>query len=366
MSRFRWVALLVLASLHPLEAQQSRPQQWRVDPKPIVHIGGADVAEHQQFVRVSTTLRRNDGSILIVDNGGLARGMGAIRISRPDGAMLWEAGRRGEGPGEFAVISWSTMVKDTLLLYDAQQRRITRIGGDGKLVRTESLASLNMPGALVGRFSNGSWFFRGQTLNPVPGGWRDTVTYSAMPAGGTSLVPLAKRLAYDMRGTSAAAQAVVFGRSIIYVIGADRLYFGDGGEPEVSVVSQDGKALPPIRWQEERVKVTDVDRQREATARQAERAALGNPAPIPVLEFAEYFPAYSRLRIDKDRNLWVERFPRPGEPSTWMIFDSTGRQLASVTLPERFRLLEAGHDYVLGVWLDPDDVQCVRMYKLIR
>ena len=103
-------------------------------------------------------------------------------------------------------------------------------------------------------------------------------------------------------------------------------------------------------------------------AERAARPLLSEPGVgqtiVPETRYAEYFPAWSRLRVDAARNLWVERYPRPGEASTWLSFDITGKPIGTVTLPARFRLLEPGQDYVLGVWVDEEDVQHVRMYRL--
>ncbi len=35
-------------------------------------------------------------------------------------------------------------------------------------------------------------------------------------------------------------------------------------------------------------------------------------------------------------------------------------------MPEHFEAQESGDDYVLGKWEDPDDVEHVRMYQLVK
>lgn len=46
------------------------------------------------------------------------------------------------------------------------------------------------------------------------------------------------------------------------------------------------------------------------------------------------------------------------------VFDAVGAHLGSVALPDRFDALEVGDDYVLGVYLDDDDVPFIRMYEM--
>jgi hypothetical protein len=44
----------------------------------------------------------------------------------------------------------------------------------------------------------------------------------------------------------------------------------------------------------------------------------------------------------------------------------SGRILARVQMPSKFRVQEIGEDYVLGVWRDDLDVESVRVYGLRR
>jgi hypothetical protein len=46
------------------------------------------------------------------------------------------------------------------------------------------------------------------------------------------------------------------------------------------------------------------------------------------------------------------------------VFDVDGRRIATVELPERFNLMDAGADYVLGVWRDDLDVEHVQAFEL--
>jgi hypothetical protein len=91
---------------------------------------------------------------------------------------------------------------------------------------------------------------------------------------------------------------------------------------------------------------------------------------------APNLPAYAQL-VDNDRNLWVsdasldwylaQGFSRvPAGPVAWRVFDRDGRWLGSVTMPPRFRPMDIGSDYVLGLWRDADDVEHVRLYQLTR
>ncbi len=103
--------------------------------------------------------------------------------------------------------------------------------------------------------------------------------------------------------------------------------------------------------------------------RAAQRRAYGEEAAHALDQFpiGDALPAFGELLVDDARSLWVERFPWPGrDRSWWDVFAPDGKLLASVSMPARFRLMQPGRDYVLGVWKDESDVEHVRMYRLER
>jgi len=77
-------------------------------------------------------------------------------------------------------------------------------------------------------------------------------------------------------------------------------------------------------------------------------------------------PAYGRLLVDEEGFLWAAeptRYPHPA--GSWTVFAPDGRLLGVVTMPERFRLHQAGPDWVLGVWRDELDVEFVVLFPLL-
>jgi hypothetical protein len=55
-----------------------------------------------------------------------------------------------------------------------------------------------------------------------------------------------------------------------------------------------------------------------------------------------------------------------GAPSLFDVFETDGRWLGTLSLPPKFRLVEVGEDYLLGVQFDQDDVPSVVVYGLER
>jgi hypothetical protein len=102
--------------------------------------------------------------------------------------------------------------------------------------------------------------------------------------------------------------------------------------------------------------------------------------------YPDLLPALGALLVDPGGNLWARRYdfreamtvarvgrgeglpsvPTPQFASTWDVFGPDGRWLTTVTMPERFSALDIGRDYVAGLERDADDVEMVRVYKLIK
>jgi hypothetical protein len=93
--------------------------------------------------------------------------------------------------------------------------------------------------------------------------------------------------------------------------------------------------------------------------------------------FAEGFPPFGRFLGSTSNELWVGPLvpadetlgtfnPSPPTTTIWSVYSADGEWIADVTLPARFRLMEAGFDYVAGVIRDPNDVEHVVIYPIDR
>lgn len=51
-------------------------------------------------------------------------------------------------------------------------------------------------------------------------------------------------------------------------------------------------------------------------------------------------------------------------PSTWSVFDESGRWLGRITMPTHFMPSEVGGDYVLGHVRDANGVLHMAMYRI--
>jgi hypothetical protein len=88
---------------------------------------------------------------------------------------------------------------------------------------------------------------------------------------------------------------------------------------------------------------------------------------LEALVFPETRAAFSDLRLDGAGSIWLRtgrHFPPFAPSNEWTVLSDEGVLLGTLSLPERFEVLEFGGDYVLGVWKDEMDVEFVRLYSL--
>lgn len=101
----------------------------------------------------------------------------------------------------------------------------------------------------------------------------------------------------------------------------------------------------------------------------AQQASLRRNLEKADARYATHAPALQDLRLDDDGRLWVEHpviMGSPPRPGRWTIFDSTGRMLGGLELPERANLLGVERDLVLLRILDGENVEFVRVHRLVR
>jgi len=100
-----------------------------------------------------------------------------------------------------------------------------------------------------------------------------------------------------------------------------------------------------------------------------------------VVHFGAYFPAYAALQSGPNGTIWVQRVQAAsdlteeerenynliedsGAPE-WDVFDSEGRYLGIVRMPDRFAPRIFRGDKIYGVWRDESDVQYVMRLTLV-
>jgi hypothetical protein len=364
---------------------------WRVEARPTLSIGGLSDDPRHELHRVMGATRLRDGRIAIGNQAS-----SSIRFFGPDGRFLSEAGRSGDGPGEFRqILGMFPLPGDTLLVGDL--RRIHVYSSEGRHIRSNEPQGDGRPFLFpLGVLGDGSYIGTPWT-GPVPGPsgasrWIDSTEMYRVAANWqvNSIARLPNTVSTPGRSLRQQSR-LVFGPVLRIAARGDAIYAGFPLRYEIAVMTSTGGVQRIIRRNHEPRPVP-----RSVVSEYRERGLNapgedGRPAPPQMralreeyygsMQFASTFPPYSTLLVDREGNLWAQEYEwwedapdrwgpvslltPPGE-SRWDVFTPLGRWLGTVTMPARIRPLEIGADYVLGLWRDADDVEHVRLHRLVK
>jgi hypothetical protein len=195
------------------------------------------------------------------------------------------------------------------------------------------------------------------------------------PDGNTVLslgeFPGAERHGYTVGGRLRGSGPRPLGRTMSLAIGTGRLYVGTADTYEIRGYSMQGTLDLLIRKETGDLRVSDEDvaRFKERTIEEADNEADRRRLQrwYRDMQFPDFRPAYARLLVDAEGNLWVEDYRvSEDEPATWTVFDPDGVFRATITAPPDLHIFEVGEDYVLGKCEDELDVEHVQLYELIK
>jgi hypothetical protein len=344
---------------------------------PTLRIGENPADDASLMNRAGLPIRLNDGRVAVPME------QREIRYYSAGGKFLMKAGQRGQGPGDFRQL-WSLhlMPGDSILAFDAFStsdmmsrfsvfspsglyvRMYNRVAGtdlamlpDAALVRIGSSQARHL--AAINSNFVGVLYDTAFVLRTVPGNRTDTLM--RIPAQ-----------------PSRYGEGQRWGLELNFV-GSPHLAGGEGGIVVAHGSSFDlywfdanGKPLRRVRVDEPAPAVTEALKSRQKAIRQkmldAARArgmrGEGGAAP-PEPMYASHAPVISRLRMDRTGRLWVRRWVMEDETEAeWVVFSKAGQPVGRVRFPATFTFQDAGADWVLGRYADPDGVQSVRMYRV--
>jgi len=355
------------------------PATWRATEKPIFSVGAVMEPEDQVFGEVPGAVRLNSGTVVVADAQA-----GELRYFDPERRLLHRVGRRGQGPREFIYIAGLARCRgDTLLVLDSRRTFLQAWTPDATFAGTMDLSDLAEhgfaspePGALACN-DRGTMVFVDRRPS-LPEGGGDGPTRSVVPivvrrADGSLYelgeFPGGERYFYRHPGGGSSGPRPL-GKRTLVAVGDSLIYVGTGDDYEVALYSLDGDRVGTLRDSVETRPITDklvdafIDRILGETEDPAERRRARSH--YEALEYPDRTPAYLDMLAGRDGHLWIEAFRLPGAPQRWRVYTADGKRVAAVEMPPRFRLVEAGDDYLLGVARDDNDVEYVRIYGLVK
>jgi hypothetical protein len=349
---------------------------WTVDTTPLVSIGGDGVGE-SPLVQVTDAMRLGDGRIVVA-----SAGTQQVRFYGADGRLLRAAGRAGEGPGEFGAPFWLGRLRgDSVAVWDAGLRRFSILTPAGDFARgVRPSGSLGVFPQVVGVLPDHRFVIAASTsaqVIPAPGQpRRDTAAYVIVDAAGNvadtlGLFPGTEMVAMGTPETGFVLRPRPLGRQTVTVVRDGRLYVATGDAYEVAVHEPGAGLRALYRAERQPVRVTprDVEEYRRtlvtiggnAQAR-AQSARLLDDVPFP-----EQMPPLTALEVDSAGTVWLQEPPRAREAqAVWTVLNPEGHVLGTVRLPRDVSVRQIGGDWVLGVVVDADQVEHVRVYRLRR
>lgn len=357
------------------EAPPRTEAPWRLDTASVIDLGSQSGDPHQEFSDFVHPVRLTDGR-LVVANGG----SNELRIFGPDGKWQKSVGRQGSGPGEFQQLGWLDVgTGDTLRTYDWGLLRFSVFSSDGVFLRTVSLRSIGQHRP-AGVLADGRLIVQRQnfvTPDSKPGVGRDTLPLQVYDDTGNlsdsvGRFPGSEHLIQTGKG-SVSVSSLPFGKDLFVVAHGSRLYVGTSDGPEILVKTPDGVTERIVRWRTAPVAVTPGDIEAYIAAasegwppgreeRRDRFVRMLREAPFP-----KWKPSYAGLLVGPEGWIWVRRYTEPDKsaPTTFEVFDSTGRWLGEVGMPAGYTPTQITPGFVVGTWLDADDVRHVRVYRLV-
>jgi hypothetical protein len=347
----------------------SYPQaRWTVAATPTVQIGAVSGPAEAALGTVRTAHQLADGRIAVIDSKARQ-----VYMYGPAGQSLVRIGRRGNGPGEYQSPSWLGSRGDTLLVFDGSEaapallrftkaarpidKQAVSVGTQG---RFPQIVHLLADGSMV--LSASSRDETADAMRATPFQLTQKLVRFTMPDRATfiagapgQIVRHRDQFNYD-DGKRAASDSLIF--------------LNDGQTAAIRILGLDGKHRRTVNPPFTPRKPTADERQQWVNAML--ELFRGNLDPrtegrIRGETFDWTMPVYGNWLTDADGNLWATiKASLLDFGSNAHVFSPAGEHLATVALPSGFKPFQIGRDFIVGLWLNDDDVPFVRVYGLTR
>lgn len=325
---------------------------------------------------VTDAMRLSDGTVVIADCQS-----SELRFFDEGGRHVRTVGGRGQGPGEFTLLSPRRIFPvrgDSIGAFDAMASRVTIFDSDGRVGRVVRVAVRPGRGEVKGMTDDGSLI----VLR------RDPYDVGMEPDTAGSFPQRYSLLTFDEEGnptdsvlelrggrvirTEASSLPMLdrgprLGHKAVIAVLPDRIAYGNQsgeGIAEFPVDLTAPRTLPTITEPEP---VTDAIRREWEDMRADLRLYFSGACGkgLCAEAYSETMPAYGDLVAGRDGSLWVQDPYRLRRyPLIWTAYRD-GEAVARAELPPRFFPFEFGSDYVLGVTYSDLMVERVQVLPLV-
>lgn len=359
---------------------------WRIEPTPILDLGPTVEDDPNYDLFQVRGARLLPGGNLVV----LVAGHRQMRIFDSQGAWVRTIGRDGDGPGELRSAGGLQVGGDTIFVADNQLSRITAFDTTGTVLTSWPYPTTEEFGRLFpgDRMADGSWLawagLRLDASGEIPSGTtRNPVMYFRVPADPAQTpdsiltTPGTEQSIKVLNDASGAVSAISvwtppLGRGAPVTAAAGHVVWGDNSFPEVRVHDTNGTLRMLLRW---RAPAIPVDAALIARIKAAALLLAGeNPRARDRVESqysipspASEVPYFSAINLDPDGNFWVREYQViPTDSVRFQVFHADGQWLGSLALSARHTVQQFASDRLVTTWLDADDVEHLRVYRLVK
>ena len=271
----------------------------------------------------------------------------------PSGEHLFSVGRRGEGPGEFAMPVPIGFDEDRAWIWDRQLGRLTVFTLDGEFVEVQGVVTREqVVPQLLHRSRRGT--FVGRLPQRYSGPLSDGVfiqdTVRVWEFDGFDVEPelLVERAGVTWIYAGGVQAPVPFTGDSRFEVRDDRLVATDPTGGPVLDVMEGGRLERRIKVDRDREAVTRelIDREVEGR-RVSEQAAALLRARLLDLPVPEFIPTWEWIRLSPQGHVFALRHGTLLAGERWDVFNPDGRLVRVISLPDSAHLMEVGEEFLV-------------------
>lgn len=316
---------------------------------PLLHVEEADVFDSSTHPDASVSQVGGLANAFFVDDQRLVIGdrlnAKLHLVDLQDGSVR-SVGRRGDGPGEFRLLTDVLRTPGGFATWDVELARITMFSGAGDVIDTWAYNRLwfKKPVAKpVAMLANDFAVFRdGEEPTSQLGRYREGIRYVAVARDGIAgVIADAKGSEYWMHGNG--FHSVMLGHLLLDAQIGDQIAIAQTDLGTIRIVDRYGAIsaeLPLARGRMASASEVEMvrERARERLRRRAERprggilreSARANLEKMDDVPANKTSPPIDQLIVDRDGRLWLRSYALPGDEDVrWDVWNST-----NVSAPE--------------------------------
>jgi hypothetical protein len=336
--------------------------------------------------------------------GAVGVGQGDVVVADRDARAVWRLGPRGQlvqsliskgrGPGEAEDIHRVFVVGDTVVVSEGHIAvQVVPPGGTPR--RTIFPRSSNyLRGVVLGALSTRQFVvvlrrLRAGLPSDIRNSLADSLLVGMLDTRDSStrvLASIPESPKFPLRQGGRPSNPLGYAARPLVAVGRARVCWAYTAAFAITCLDATSGRSYQIKAAHVGKRVSPTDRRAYIDAELKRLGAAGDPGSLAAYrvrvaeqtQFASSFPAISQLLFSDTGELWVREYSREdgynffvdvnttSTPSRWLVFRATGQLVADCTLPPRFTPTWIGHERIVGVSRDEDDVERVVVLGVTR